>query len=377
MPSANPSPFLETPPRLRGRGAPPLPPPPGAGLLERALDATVAAQAARGLARALLQAGGLEDGLLAEAGLPLESTRGGDQRIARDALDRLCELALERTRVPLLALRCAALARQTAYLPIFHLLLQSASVRQALETLVRYQRLLSDAPTLTLEKHGDAIAVCHLERSGQSRRLRRFDAELTLASLLHLVRELVPRATPVEVAFAHPAPAHHADYAQALGGRVRFGQPTPRIVFDQPVLDAPSVLEHDDEIYAALLAIAEARLTRLTQRTPYAQRALEVMLRRDQWRERVDMPTVAEALGISARSLRRRLVREGSSFAAVSNHALAIAASQLLREQRSIREVAYAMGFSDTSSFHRAFKQWTGTTPRTHRGVPDEHEADA
>jgi len=87
------------------------------------------------------------------------------------------------------------------------------------------------------------------------------------------------------------------------------------------------------------------------------------------------MPSVARALDLSVRSLRRRLAAEGHSYDALLHEALAIVAKRLLHDSdRTIREVAYEMGFSEPSTFHRAFKRWTGTTPaafRDHAMGPD------
>jgi AraC-like DNA-binding protein len=80
------------------------------------------------------------------------------------------------------------------------------------------------------------------------------------------------------------------------------------------------------------------------------------------------MSRVARTLGLSRRSLRRRLVSEGSSYKTIVKEALAIVAKHYLREKRlTIQETAYEMGFADTSTFHRAFKRWTGRTPSAYR----------
>lgn len=99
----------------------------------------------------------------------------------------------------------------------------------------------------------------------------------------------------------------------------------------------------------------------------YADRVRELLLENGA-QTRIDMNAVARSLGLSARSLRRRLCDEGISYNSIAEGALATLAKQLLADQaRSIQETAYTMGFSDPSAFYRAFKRWTGTTPKTFR----------
>lgn len=89
---------------------------------------------------------------------------------------------------------------------------------------------------------------------------------------------------------------------------------------------------------------------------------------REGFPHRTDMQSVARALDISVRSLRRRLEAEGKSYNDILNEALATVAKHLLNDpRRTIQEVAYDMGFSDPSTFHRAFKRWTGVTPSAYR----------
>ena len=76
------------------------------------------------------------------------------------------------------------------------------------------------------------------------------------------------------------------------------------------------------------------------------------------------MAVAARELGISVRSLRRRLAEEGVSYRALVQEKLAEVAIQVLETPgRSVQEAAFATGFSDCTAFHRTFKQWTGVTP--------------
>jgi AraC-like DNA-binding protein len=128
-----------------------------------------------------------------------------------------------------------------------------------------------------------------------------------------------------------------------------------------------SVPPHKDaDVRSALQAIASRRVLRLTKRTPYSVRVREQLVKLGPC-VRSDMSQVAHALGLSVRSLRRRLESEGETFNAVANEAAAIIAKHLLEDKhKSIQEAAFEMGFADASGFHRAFKRWTGVTPRSY-----------
>ena len=81
-----------------------------------------------------------------------------------------------------------------------------------------------------------------------------------------------------------------------------------------------------------------------------------------------DMTGAARALGMSVRSLRRRLADEGTSYTEIETAAFEILARRLLVEQMlTIQQTAHALGFRSTTGFHRAFKRFTGMTPKEFR----------
>jgi AraC-like DNA-binding protein len=123
------------------------------------------------------------------------------------------------------------------------------------------------------------------------------------------------------------------------------------------------------ELYAALESLAERKLTRITREGGHAERLKEYLVAHppSDW---PNMETIARRFDMSVRSLRRRLEKEGVSFAGLLDDVRATVAKRMLDEpRRSIYETAYAMGFSDPSAFHRAFKRWTGVTPAQYRAT--------
>jgi AraC-like DNA-binding protein len=82
----------------------------------------------------------------------------------------------------------------------------------------------------------------------------------------------------------------------------------------------------------------------------------------------VVLSELARRLGMSGRTLQRRLVEEGTTYRAVIDEVRRGWAEQLLGEARaSSGEVAALLGFADVPAFHRAFVRWTGMTPASFR----------
>lgn len=331
-------------------------------------DATVSVSVLRGLVEAVERAGHSAAELLRAAQLQREQLDIADARLPLALVYQLCERAIDLTADDALGLHWAERVSEGTFVPISPLLAHSASLRQALEALTRFSGLLSDQTSYRIIEQGDLITIQCMYPSADSVRVQRFASEMLVAGFYRLLCFFSIGARPDFVSFQYAPPSYADEYERVFDGMQRFAQPFTGIVFDRALMDLTAPRK-DAEVHGVLHELADRRLLRLTQRMPYALRVREQLLRLNP-AQRTDMSTVARLLGLSVRSLRRRLDEEGKSYNEVVNEALATAAKHLLHDkQRTIQETAFELGFSDSSTFHRAFRSWTGVTPSEYRNT--------
>jgi AraC-like DNA-binding protein len=329
-------------------------------------ESMLSVRVVRALADAAERAGVNREQLLQEHGFAPDSHGGDETRVPRSSFYRMCESAIGLTSDPAFGLHWSERLDGNAFNPVSHLVAHTGTLGQAFDALARYHRLFSDWQSFALDEADGLVVVRCLELPGESETIQRFMAELVLNGIHKLLTTFSHQAKPRCVCFAYAAPDYSEEYTRVFDGTERFDQSYTGIVFDRAYLELVSP-HKDDDVYAALRTIAEQRMLRLMQRTPYALRVREHLVTNGPTR-RTSMSAVARGLGISVRSLRRRLESEGTSYNTVVNESLGILAKQLIRNNSgSVQEIAFEMGFADTSSFHRAFKRWTGMTPRAYR----------
>jgi AraC-like DNA-binding protein len=193
-----------------------------------------------------------------------------------------------------------------------------------------------------------------------------FLVEEAFASFMGIAVGLVgDQFRPLRVDFAYPAPALASVYHRVFGCEIRFGCMENAFLYDPGWYKRP--LETADPFtHRQLLEFLAYNRTRSREAAEITESVERVL--RQKLQERINIAKVARALGMSERTLRRRLAESDVSFQGLLDGSRKNRALELLSNpQISIEQIAFAVGFTDPHNFRRAFRRWTGTTPSAMR----------
>ncbi len=230
----------------------------------------------------------------------------------------------------------------------------------------RYALLLSNI--VEYEVRQDAGKYCFvLHRAGARRLGIRLSNEATLASVVSISRQVTTgEFVPSEVHFKHPAPKSIAAHERYFGCPVVFESDMDGFFIPPETLTRPNKLG-DEGITQFLIRHLDAELVKLGPDKP-----LEDLVKDAVARSLSDgspkMEDIARRLGMSVRTLHRRLAENKLNYQTLTETTRRQLAEGLLGDQRySIAEIAFLTGFSEQSSFSRAFKKWLGCSPASYR----------
>lgn len=240
-------------------------------------------------------------------------------------------------------------------------------LRAALELAVRFSATRSQALGLKLSETDDEaiVELLEFEPLGEVREFVVTSAMVGLAQVGAAITGSPIRGRALAT-FAEPAAFPR--FRHLLPGEVAFGQPSNCLIFPREALSRRLVMA--DPVAAALAKQqCERELEELRRARAIAGRVEAALLSPSGGYRSVE--EVAERLHVSARTLKRQLAAEGTTFTDVLDGLRQARALILLQEhQRSVDEIATELGYSDTANFTRAFKRWTGSTPAAYRRRP-------
>jgi AraC-like DNA-binding protein len=299
--------------------------------------------------------------LLERAGLARATLEDPDARIPAPIVLGLWNALRQRTGDPALQLAAPATLPFGAYRVIDYVVAASGTVGEGIERFARFFELIAEAITLRISKEEDGSVLSLMMGDGGA--VAPIYVDYVFAALVTRIRMRIRPALKVgRVEFCQPEPQDTAPYREVFRAPLSFSTAADRLYFSAEEWSAPT--QSPD---AALALLLEEHARVLARRLPGSVSGFRADVEKaiasapDEGGSAAD---VARALHMSVRTLQRRLDASGSTFRDVSNTVRCQLAQGYLTDRKvSIAEVAFLLGFSDQSSFHRAFRRWTGESP--------------
>lgn len=319
----------------------------------------------RPIVAGLMLCGADVEKVLGTVGVDPATLADADARVPHQVAVGLWGLAAEVTGIPSFGLRVVEAMDLSTFDVQIYAFLSSANLEQGVERIVRYQRLNHDAAIVELVDLGTQVSYRHRLPGGH--RLPPAAAQFVMGASVKAIQTAMGEAAAIDaVRFQHSQPEDLEDYERVLGVPCEFGSEFNEVVFPASLLEQPHV-KADPGLAIVLDRHAQGLLDALPKVNSLADR-VRTLLAKELQGGNPSAAHIAEALHMSARTLARRLTDEGTSHKVLLSELRAELAKRYLGDASlSVGEVAFLLGFSEPSAFHRAFKRWTGTTPASFR----------
>jgi AraC-like DNA-binding protein len=290
-----------------------------------------------------------------------------DTRVPIGTVERQLRLAIEITGDVDLGLRAGASMSIGDCSALDYATSTAANVREAVETAMRYMRLANEALRMRLSLDAERAVLV----MDSALPMQRASADFMMAGFYGChVRSWPHGESRVVCMFAHPKPAQLAAYERAFAGAtLEFGAPFYGFSFARATLELP-LESADPRLHEMATKYASLVLSTLPAEPGTLSAEVRRLLPSELAQGRATAEAMARRLHMSLRTLGRRLEAEGTSYKQILDevrHKLAL--HHLSRSDISIPEVACLLGFADVTTFHRAFKRWTHSTPGAYRAA--------
>jgi AraC-like DNA-binding protein len=332
----------------------PVPPPMTAGVMTRQACALVEAA---GLALAPL---------LAKAGLTTAQIEDRECRFRAQSQVKFLQLAADALGDDWLGFHLGRKSELRDAGLLYYVLASSNRLGESLERAERYSALNNEG--ISLRVRGERATELVFHYVGLERHSDRHQMEYLLTAVIRICRQLTNRdLRPRRVRVAHRRSEGAPELNAFLGCNVAFGSNVDEIVFAENV-DAIPVVSGDPYLNALLVKFCEEALAGHAAPRGTLRHDLEHAIALLLPHGKAHLGDVAARLGMSRRTLARRLASQGLTFAGVLAELRADLAKRELRDASlTISQVAWLLGYREVSAFTHAFKRWTGKTPREMR----------
>jgi AraC-like DNA-binding protein len=287
-----------------------------------------------------------------------------DVRVPVETTYELWTALVTLSKDPAIGLRLARHALGFSAGPLEYVARNCPTVGALLQTIAQYARLLNTGADIAIDTHAQGATIRY--RLLTRHPVHPASTDFVVGYLLLRARGLSGRRLmPARIELPQAKPQNLRPYKSLLGKSLRWQQPGVQVHFSQPQWDMP-LQAPDPELARLMRDVVERELDQLPDDDLVTRVEFEILRGGGQTPRTLE--DVARRLGMTARTLQRRLSDAQTSFRAVSKQARMGRAADLVRAGLlPLDEIAYEVGFSELSTFCRAFRRAYGTTPTQYR----------
>jgi AraC-like DNA-binding protein len=310
------------------------------------------------------QKGFRSDSLFSLLGTSLAELNTPGGRLPADEYNRAIEFLVENSTIPCLAIEVATYQTNSDQGLLGHGMMCANSYRQALDFWLKYQDISGPIVRLTAQEQGDSYVLSALESSLSGAALN-YELENLFAALVFGLTSSAETRVAVRLHFTFEEPEYADGYQRHFGSEVLFGQPHNELWLSNSALEQRPPLSNQEafELYDHQCDSIQSNLMFSGSLSEQIRRILAASVGTLPSEERI-----ADSMGMSTRTLRRRLTEEGAMFREMLNEVRVNLAKEYLKQSKySVAEIASLVGYSNVPSFHRAFKRLTKSTPASFR----------
>lgn len=305
------------------------------------------------------------DDIFKEAGIKPEHLQMPGYRLSLYRVFRLLKLAERHTGDPMIGLQLGRHVDARAYEVLGYVLMSCNNLAEALQQLIRFDTLIWDVGGTTLEGEGDkAVLELHPKNVPW---VPPEAFEIAVSGQYAMGKWLTGlNDSPEAVSFRHSPRCDISVYEDVFQCEVLFRQPRTALIFSKEYMSVP-LRYADPSLKTMMEATGETMLKQYQQESNIANEARAVIHKLLPTAEH-DMEVVAQHLQLSPRVFSKKLQAAGYQYKDLVEEVRRDLADYYLSSQSmSITDIAFLLGYSEQSAFSRAFKKWTGYSPKDYR----------
>lgn len=286
-----------------------------------------------------------------------------DARFSIHDTHQLMSLLQRQVQHPVPGIELARFSDQTTFGALAFALNASASIREALQRLVRFTPAISTVVRFKTHEEKQRMVIA-IEEGVQASETSRATFDFCLAVVTVFLRQKGGRpASPVAVSFKHDADLESQKiYEQFYGCPMTFQAAHYSLQIPLTALDTAILTPHSAELRTSIDELLIKNVEKV-QQSPLVTQVVDLIVQQLPNGE-PSLEDIAAHLNISGRTLQRRLKKEELLFKSLVDEGRKYLSQQYLKKEGfNVTETAYLLGFSDTSSFSRAYRRWFNQSP--------------